>query len=565
MRLGIAAPGCVLLAVALTVVAHAAMTAPADPQGETEATYRLQAESLARDADFVYGERDRLRFKEHGWDSRSAKAVVSLERDSVRYQRPAPYALALAPFVRFGPERGPFVLQLGLLLALTLMLLGHIARDSPNAAPYWTLALLFGTPVFSYTRAVWPELFVATLLAGAYLLTRDRAASRDLPAMAPAASSPLWLAVRWACVGGLAALVVLQDPLYAVFLPAFLAASPRVRRELAWASAITAFTLVLVTVWIAGASIAVAGVPFVPETGLGVRPQDALADVAEWTRRLATVEPPAFVVDPQLWLWNLVYAAVGRSVGLAAALVALLAFALAGSGRRAVIWSAAAAVALLAIVLDPFNFFGGPEALGNRRLLPAAVACFFAVRASVSVWPAVVAACLGFAALAPLWFGLATHPIDLRDTLLAAPIAAYLPFESSQRYAPVSGEFVGRHFLVRPVDDAIEPSASGGQFVLQAGREGRLMVAAAPSVNHLDLEFGAQAGSELIVRGGVVEDLLFRPDGGVTFRVRVDDGRIRHRLWRDDGTYEVHMLRLTMPESGPGGQPFSIGLEGPDS
>ena len=88
------------------------------------------------------------------------------------------------------------------------------------------------------------------------------------------------------------------------------------------------------------------------------------------------------------------------------------------------------------------------------------------------------------------------------------------------------------------------------------------MVAAAGRLAHLDLEFGAGAGTELVLEGGVVQDLLFRPGGGITFRLSLEDAFIRHRLLGRDGLHEVHMLKFSMPGSeGSRDQAFSVSAQ----
>jgi len=563
LRLSAAAPGWVLLAVALGAAAYSAARVPSEALGPTEITYRLQAESLARDGDLAYEERDRLRFAERPWTDREDKVLVSHDRDGLRYQSPLPYALALAPFVRIAPARGPAIFNLLILIGLALALCVWVSRDNPKSAPYWAVALLFGTPVFAYARAAWAELFVGSLLVVAYWLTRDRAPADELPQMARLEASPVGGTVRWIGVGVLSALAALHEPLLVAFFVAFLILAYRSRVVAAWAPAVGGFAFVLLAVWFTGGPLVAGGVtPWTPDTALAARSGDSIEEVGRWAERVESVEAPEFVLDPLLWLWNGVYTFGGRNVGVLAAFLPLVLFAATGRWRRGLLWAAAAAVALLALTLDPFNFFGGPEALGNRRLLPALIVCFFAVRASRSVWPALLAASLGFVVIAPLWLDLGAHPRSLRTTAVLAPIAARLPFETSQRYVPVSGEAVSRLLLVRTVNDGIDPGSGRAQFVLRGDRRGELMVATAGPLAYLDLEFGAGAGTELALEGGVVKDLLFRPDGGVTFRLHVEDALIRHSVWGRENRHDVYMLKLSMPGGGSRDHAFSISAEG---
>ncbi|MFQ5525311.1 MAG: hypothetical protein ACE5GX_03540 [Thermoanaerobaculia bacterium] len=553
-----ALPGWIALVLALAGVAYSALVVPATPGGPTEATYRLQAESLGRDGDRVYSESDRDRFASREWTTRGTRIEVSLERETLRFHRPLPYSAALAPFVRIAPERGPYLLNLLLLGGLALALGVRLHRDSPRGAPYWSLALVAGTVSFAYVRAVWSELFVGALLVGAYLLTRDEAPRRELPEMAPESPARGLFVLRWFGVGALLALATLQEPLYAVFLPAVLVPAFRSRDEVAWASAIGSFSLILAAAWLAGGVLFPGVAPWWPDAGVPVRAGDSLADVGEWAARLQAVEAPGLVWDPLLSLWNVVYALVGRHAGWVPCFLPLVVLAATGRRHRWPIWGAMTLVLVATITLDPFNIAGGPEAIGYRRLVPPALLAFFAVRPERAAVPAAAAAALGVAVLAPLWIGLADSPGRLRGRSFARPVAAVLPYETSQRSVPASAEVFSRLFLARTANDGLLPGSGGDHFVLRAGARGEIVVASAGRLAHLDFEFGPGAPSELEVDGGEVENLLFRPQGGVTFRVVPATPRIRHRIWGRDDIHFLHMLTISMPSSEGRDQPFSL-------
>ena len=86
------------------------------------------------------------------------------------------------------------------------------------------------------------------------------------------------------------------------------------------------------------------------------------------------------------------------------------------------------------------------------------------------------------------------------------------------------------------------------------------MVATAAPLAYLDLEFGAGAGTELELEGGVVQDLLFRPEGGITFRLNLEDALVRHRVWGRDDRHDVYLLKFSMPEESRD-QAFSVSAE----
>ena len=81
--------------------------------------------------------------------------------------------------------------------------------------------------------------------------------------------------------------------------------------------------------------------------------------------------------------------------------------------------------------------------------------------------------------ISPLWQGLGAHPGSSRAEVVVGRVGALLPFETSQRFIPASGEAVSRLLVVRPTNDGIEPGSREAQFVLRGGRRGELMVAAA--------------------------------------------------------------------------------------
>ncbi len=545
----------------LLVICYSAFSSPTAPGGPSEATYRLQAESLVRDGDRAYGEADRARFAAKNWPAIESAiettAEVSVAGDALHFHRPLPYSLALAPFVLIAPERGPLLLNLLLFGGLAIGLGLRLGRDAPGSAPYWSVALFFGTVVFSYVRAAWPELFVSALLVLAYLLTREGAPPEELPQMAAKPSGRWKPALRWLTVGCLVAAAALQGPLYAVALMAFLVPAFRSRNEVAWAAAIGGFAGVLLGAWLLGGTLFPGVAPWLADTGLPVRAGDEIVDVGDWALRLESVEAPPVVWDPELMLWNGVYALVGRHVGVLLCFVPLVFFGASARWSSGLLWLVAGGVLVGSIVLDPFNFAGGPESLGNRPMVPLAVLMFFAVRASAAAWPAILAGAAGMVAVAPLWLGLTEHPGRLRAQVAAASLARVLPYETSQRYAPASGEVFSRLILARTANGGLLPGSGPSHFVLRYGMKGELMVASSRRLSAIELEFGPNATSELELEGGTVENLLFRPGGGVTFEVAPNEPRIRHRIWGRDDRHFLHMLEFSMTGA-DGDQPFSV-------
>lgn len=553
--------GWALLALALSACSVSVFLVSPEPLGPTGATYRLQAESLARDLDLRYSESDRARFVSKAWSEREARvevAPLALGSDGLRFHRPIPYSVLLAPFVVIAPERGPLVLNLVLLVVLALLMLKRLARDGSPSAPFWTLAVLFGTVTFAYVRSAWPDLFTGICLVAAYLLTEDDAPSEELPQMATARKSQGRLTARWLTVGALMGLVTLQQPFYGVLVVCFVVLAGRERVAMVAPAAAIGLALVLGAAWLAGGELFPGVADWAGNPSVAVRPGDELTEIAKWTERARAVEAPPLVAHGPLFLWNLAYLAAGRHVGLL--LYFLPIFALVASAlavRRPIVWGGIA-ILLLFLLLSPFNFFGGPEALGNRAVVPLLLLVAFAVRPSIELWPAVAAGLAGLALILPVWTGIDLRPRELQGRALIDAVRTRLPFETSQRYLPAAGEAIRRGLLIRATNDGLLPGTRTADFVLKAGAEGSLMAAATGSLESLDFEFGPGAGSTLEVAGGEVADLLFRPDGGVTFRVTPNAARVRHPLWGSEAESSFYMLELTIPSASGDDLPFSV-------
>lgn len=559
-RLSVSTIGWLLLVGCLLAAGFGAFSAPARHRaGDRELTYLLQAESLIRDGDRLYGEEDRARLSERelsGPAPHTAKVDVSLARGDLRFHRPWPYSLALAPFVALAPDRGPQALNLLLLVGLSVGLARWFGRDNPKAAPFWSVALFFGTIVWTLTRAVWPELFTAALLVGAYLLTGVARPRTELPQMARPLRSPaaVW---RWLAIGALLAMAVLQQPLTAVLVPVFLYLGVLRDRELGWAPTLGGLIGLLLISWLLGGSL-FPGVGFWgSDDAIAVRSADPIGDIEGWVARLRAVEAPAPVFEARLGFWNGLYALFGRHAGLLPSFAPAAVLALTAAWRRRSVWLAAGLFVVSALLLDPFNFSGGPETLGFGRLLPVVVLLFFSVRAPSTSWPSILALVLGVVTLWPLWPGFSEHPVELRGRAVLRPLAERLPYETSQRHLPAKAEIFSRLLLVRTANDGLEPSSAEGHLVLKKGREGELRIAAAGELAYLDLAFGADAASELEVDGATLENLLFLPGGGVTFRLVPDPARVRHRIWGREDTHTMYRLRISMPDS-VRDQPFLV-------
>ncbi len=131
-----------------------------------EATYAMQALSLAHDLDLAYSRADYDRFVAL-WGGQPDGLVLQ-SRDGGRhltYGKPSLYALAVAPFVRLAPVRGALVAN-ALFLAWAAVAAGRALRRHLGAgAPWWVAAFVFASVAFAYVFWVHADLFLLATAA----------------------------------------------------------------------------------------------------------------------------------------------------------------------------------------------------------------------------------------------------------------------------------------------------------------------------------------------------------------------------------------------------------------
>src|SRR5687767_9439462 len=190
---------------AATLVAAASFDRRRWPQlvGD-EATYLMQAESLAWDFDLRYERADYDRFLAH-WGRRPEGLILQSSDGgrSLTYGKPALYALAIAPFVRLSPVRGAAVANALYLAA---------------AAALWVAVFVFASVTFAHVFWAHSDLFLMSLVAVGLALVFGAPQSGAGPA-------------RWAAAGALLAAVAASRPFYASLLAAAAFAAPRPRRR----------------------------------------------------------------------------------------------------------------------------------------------------------------------------------------------------------------------------------------------------------------------------------------------------------------------------------------------
>lgn len=369
-------PPRLLLALALLTLTFCALLRPSflETRGD-ESTYVAMAESLVRDADLTFDERDLER-------ARAAPAgppALILQRAAagVAFSKPVLYPLWCAPFVAlFGSWWGMLVANgVALVAAFALARAALVARFGALAGE-WVLATFAGAgalPAFAGWRMT-EALQLALALAAVALTLLPTGEGRGLAR----AGAPL--------AGGLAAglLVSLREPnaLVAAALVAALwlggrrRAAPRVAL-----GAVAGYLLALALTW------GLAGAPnpykaprstFDATTGYPAGAAGAAAAARfERDEALATssldASPDAF--DARRSAYAALYFLVGRHSGLLfyfPGVAVLLAAALARPrGPALAALGGVAALALFYLIWLPGNYFGGETFLANRYALAA--------------------------------------------------------------------------------------------------------------------------------------------------------------------------------------------------
>lgn len=546
-----------------------------------EATYLMQAESLAFDRDLAYSPADLERFtRRHG----EAPRRLILEarhagRPGLVYGVPALYALWLAPFLLFVPlaDVAPLANAL-LLLAAGLVTARTLARRMGPAGPIWTAAFLFGSVVFAYVFRVRPDLLLVACVAGGYALAwGGEPPPADGPAevyAAPGVESPARFRLRWLTAGLLVAVPAVFSPLGLLLLVPLAFAVPAERwregRALLAAGALLLLAGSTAAGWASGGPrLPWSGEPrvFTQATGFPA------AGAAQPAVGGEAVEPAVQWPLPggaAFWGWSLVGLAVGRDVGLLPYFLPLLLALCAPTGgergRRLLLWVAALGV-LGALLLHPFNFAGGPGAIANRRFLPFYAALWFRparparpVRPARMTWAlAVVVAAAPF--LWPLWAqpAAALGPPDGGARYVSALARRFLPYETTQQAPAGEPEVRIGRLRARLLGGGLTATSGGDRLALFGDREGELLLASPTELKAVTLDFEHRATAHLEVVGATVGQTLLRPDGTVVFELLLAPARALHPLAGSEKAYYVYPLRLRLAGARP--QPLAFRIE----
>ena len=490
-----------------------------------EATYLMQAQSLAWDLDLEYTRQDYDRFVAQ-W-GRPPDGLILQSADGGRtlvYGKPAAYPLFIAPFVRLSPTRGAGVAN-ALLLALASILAARtLQKRIGDAAPLWVAAWVFASVTFAYVFWVHSDLFLMCLVAIALALVYGNRS--------------------WMAAGALLGIVLLSRPLYAgLLLPAWLAAPIAARKRLAAGAAALVLVSTLASVAVRGTWTSYGGDrrSFYSYTGFpAVNDVDWAGQIAErGTHSWVKEETLRMGFDPRQGGWNAVYYLVGRHVGILPYFLPLLLGFLAfrrGEGRWALVFAVVLAAAVL-FWLRPFNFYGGGGSMANRYFLPLYPALWFLaarpVRPALGALAAVLVTLLAAPFLLPLWSAPRIFPLASEGGYRYVSDAArrWLPFETTLSHLKPSGreDFVHNLLWIRLLSPSLSPD--GDNLRLAPGEPGDLLI-----------------GSPQPLAG-----IRLRKPDGTTLQLR-PKVRARHRMWWTDDYY-LYELKL---EARPEGAVFQL-------
>src|SRR6185312_15586746 len=194
-----------------------------------EATYLMQAQSLAWDFDLRYSRKDYDRFVEQWGVKPDGLILQSADGGrTLTYSKPASYAAWIAPFLRLSPTR-----------VASIAAARTLSRRLGPAAPLLVAAWVYASVAFAYLFWVHSDLFLMCLTAIALALAYG-APRNDEPLETPGRA-----VLRWLAVGALLGLVLMSRPFYGtLLLPAALAV-PRGRRISGIASLVMGAVLIV--------------------------------------------------------------------------------------------------------------------------------------------------------------------------------------------------------------------------------------------------------------------------------------------------------------------------------
>lgn len=571
-------PGYLLAAIWGCLLLLAMWSDPVTSRGlyREEETSWLAASSLIHDGDRRLDRADLQRYRAV-WQRPVEEAEVARSRGGGPILAVPPlYALVLAPAVGLASARGAFLLQT-LLFGATLWFAARILRRNLGRyAVLWLLLAAFASVAFAATYRLTSALLGLCLAVLAVGLTeRQPESSEGATAMpdvygeAPPAAHRGGVG-RWLVIGLVIGAAASLDPLLLLLVVAVAPRAGGMGRWRRWGALAVGMGLVLAVIAGVqrGAGLEASPWPTVTEhftlqTGYPV-------DGARWPeaagqQRLIRRMSWRDRLDPHLIGWNLLYLAAGRHIGLLPCFLPLgVALALWAPGTRRWPLALSAGLALCAaMMLDPFRLGGAAANVGNGSWLPFYGALWFLPTRSPARLPVLATAILAGLLLWPLWLDPAGYPVDDsgRSRQVSPLGQRSLPYETSQQPLP-GGDYVafaGVH--VRAATGTIWEDPARHSFRLLGQRGGEIVIAYAHPIQSVDLSFDRQAPTDLRVDGARLESTVFRPTGGISFRVALEPAARRHPMWWGQGPQYLYPLELRFPKATEEPLRFSLAIE----
>jgi hypothetical protein len=519
-----------------------------------EATYLMQAQSLAWDFDLRYSRRDFDRFVEQ-WSVRP-EGLILQSGDGGRtltYSKPASYAAFVAPFLRLSPLRGAAVANAFLLALAAVLSARTLERRIGPAAPLWVAVWIFASVAFAYVFWVHADLFMMSLVAITLALIYGAPRGDELD------ESYVRGLFRWLLAGALLWLVVMSRPFYIVLLiPAALAVPPTKRKLGLAALLLVAGLLGLVSGF---ANLAerdawtvyggerqsfdsATGFPEVDFPASAWKEQIAVRGSRTWKF--------ADILDARLTAWNGLYFLAGRHVGILPYFLPLLLGLAAfrrGEGRGMLILAVLAASACF-LLSRPFNFYGGGGAIANRYFLPLYPALWFAAGRTARASWAVACALLAAPFLWPLWKQPAAYLLDedLGYRYVSAAARDWLPYETTQSHLKPGGgeDFLHQDFWIKPLTPSVRPEAGGAWIQLTGG--GQILLGSEQPLREIRLLLRPPLPASLGVSDAETLKEIPRPGGRSLRILHLDGPRAVHRMWWGPELLYLYQLRVEIPE-----------------
>lgn len=473
-----------------------------------EGTYAAMAESLARDRDLVFDERDRDRAMAATLGE-SPSVILHRVGPRLYYSKPPIYPLLVAPFFLVAGRFAFWILNLAVLGLATALAWRALPEDDQRG---WKVStFVAAAAVLPYVT--WAMSDVLQFALG-FLAVSAAAQALQLPGGSfDAAFEPRrrgfwtprngWLLVAGGCLG---LLMVMRQP--QVLLAVGVVAGVGLART--WRKAATVALAALVVILLSAAASWVSVSTWNPYTatrtsfnaavGYPGGAEDSLVDRQLETKRASH----RYAWSQGSWdgriPWSAAYSLVGRHTGLAVYFplaLFLLAWGLSPwrLGRRTAVTLGVVALWAFYLIYRPDNYFGGSAAVGNRYFLPA-----YGVLFAVLAWaPRTIAARPGpyrgwrpaflLSWAVALTMGVSAW-ISVRDVGERDPSSQshtaggafrYLPYESTvhetegQRARFWSGDylrFVDRRAKVHADSFAILSGQSPSELVLMTHRPG---------------------------------------------------------------------------------------------